>query len=74
MVGHWDFEVVTNPILAVAGIAFQWMMKGHSQPRNGAFFQNVAQGTVSQRLLRPTSIKDRYLKFILCSTSRSNLY
>ena len=72
MVGHLDFEFVTNPIVAVAGTAFQWMMKGRSQPRNGAFFQNVAQGTVSQRLLRP--IKDQYLKFILCSTGRSNFY
>ena len=47
MVGFWVFEVATNPILAVAGTAFQWTMKGHSQPQNGAFFQNVAQGTVS---------------------------
>ena len=47
MVGHLDFEVVTNPILAGAGTAFQWTMKGRSQPQNGVFFQNVVQGTVS---------------------------
>ena len=47
-------------------------MKGHSQPQSEASSQSMVLGAVSRGFLNPHEIFP--LKFILFSTSRSNIH